>query len=142
MASCTHNCILCPGKSPWTEKESLMTVADLHDNYEAFIASGGKKADASKYKNVVNRPLITVSDDVLLISCIGIPELHINTGLGAVADLGYYFCGSLTIVAPDLLYFYFCIYELSVIKFISLLIILLFLEWAMPPGPFLKSATA
>ena len=80
-ASSTHNCFLCEGKSPWKEKSDLMTVGDLRENREAYVAAGQKKVDASKFKNVVNEPLIVAPDDDLLIDLIGVPELHTMTGI-------------------------------------------------------------
>ena len=72
---------MCPAESPWTEKKSLMTIGDLRANHDAYIEAGSKKADASGFKNVVNKPLIIGPDDSLVINSVGVPELHCMTGL-------------------------------------------------------------
>ena len=62
-ASSKHNCYLCPGQTPWIGEVPLMTIGDLRDNHQAYVENGEQKADASKYLNVVNKPL------VMIISC-------------------------------------------------------------------------
>ena len=80
-ASCTHNCTICDGKSPWLEKAKLMTVGDLKNYFKEFVAAGSKKIDAALFKNVVNDPLVAAPDETLLINLVGLPELHILTGI-------------------------------------------------------------
>ena len=64
-----------------------MDVGDLKANHEAYVAAGQKKAEARKFKNVVNEPLIVAPDYTLLIDLIGVPELHCMTGIsGKVMD--------------------------------------------------------
>ena len=58
-ASSKHNCYLCPGQTPW--------IGDLRDNHQAYVENGEQKADASKYLNVVNKPLVFGDDHQLLI---------------------------------------------------------------------------
>ena len=66
-ASSKHNCYLCPGQTPWIGEVPLMTIEDLRDNHQAYLENGEQKADASKYLNVVNKPLVVGDDHQLLI---------------------------------------------------------------------------
>ena len=79
-ASSKHNCYLCLGQTPWIGEVPLMTIGDLRDNHQAYVENGEQKADASKYLNVVNKPLVVGDDHELLIDKMGIPELHVLTG--------------------------------------------------------------
>ena len=80
-ASCTYNCFLCQGKSPWKEKAELLTVGFLRQKYMEFLNSGADKADAATYQNVVNSPLLNQDDDVLLIDIFNFPTLHVHIGI-------------------------------------------------------------
>ena len=80
-ASSKHNCYICKGVSPWIEEADLMTIGDLQTNYEEYIEAGAKKSDASNYLNIVNKPLVVGNPDELLMDKIGIPELHVLTGV-------------------------------------------------------------
>ena len=59
----------------------LPKVQENYHNLMMMLQKARKKADASKFKNVVNKPLIIGPDDSLLINSVGVPELHCMTGL-------------------------------------------------------------
>ena len=68
------------GETPWIAEVPLMTIGDLRVNHLAYVENGEQKKDASKYLNVVNKPLVVGDDHELLIDKMGIPELHVLTG--------------------------------------------------------------
>ena len=81
MVSVTKNSkIMVSEKLDWIGEVPLMTIGDLRDNHQAYVENGEQKADASKYRNVVNKPLVVGDDHELLIDKMGIPELHVLTG--------------------------------------------------------------
>ena len=80
-ASCTHSCPFCEGSSPWVRPSPHNTIGSLHSSYEEFINSGANKKEASKFQNVVNKPLICGEDYTKIEDIFNIPELHILTGV-------------------------------------------------------------
>ena len=45
-----------------------------------FVQAGSKKAQAMKFSNIINEPLLTGDPDTLVLQLINIPELHLLIG--------------------------------------------------------------
>ena len=80
VASCTHPCPYCEGKSPWDKKEKHLTIGSLNEWYQNFLDSGKDVKKAKKYQNVINPPLLTGDNNTKTLDVLNISELHCLTG--------------------------------------------------------------
>ena len=85
QASCTHNCIYCTGKAPWTGCNcgELLTVGALKQFHSQYLERDSEKDTEADFNNCVNANLLQLHfpDEMYVIDCINIPELHILMGI-------------------------------------------------------------
>ena len=80
-ASCKKLCAWCDGLAPWTSPSTPHTIGSLWSCYNEWVRNGSDKSKAQLYGNVVNKPLLTGDDDVLIRDIFNIPELYVYTGI-------------------------------------------------------------
>ena len=84
-ASCTHNCIYCTGRAPWTGQKSgtLLTVGDLKMFHQQYLARDPETQKEADFNNCVNDNLLQLHfpDEMLVIDCVNVAELHILMGI-------------------------------------------------------------
>ena len=67
---------------PYTEEEyNLLTLQDVVENHDMFVADGSKKKDQAKYQNFVNPHLLAGEPTDKVLGIINIPELHCIIGV-------------------------------------------------------------
>ena len=76
----THPCTWCEVKAPYKPPFIPRTLGSIRENCASFRNAGGVLKNASQYKNCVNMPLFTQSDDTLMIDIIVPPGLHLFLG--------------------------------------------------------------
>lgn len=82
-ASSTHPCPFCNWKyGDGFKHAALRTFRMIIDQYEAWMASGGKQCDIKHYYNCKNNPLPVFTDpECLVLTVFCLPVLHIMQGL-------------------------------------------------------------
>ena len=78
----TYGCPFCDMPKPYKESEyNLLTLGDLSDNHEKYIASGSNKKRQSDYQNCINPSLLAGESSSKIISILYPPELHLMIGV-------------------------------------------------------------
>ena len=80
VASCTHPCPYCEGKTPWETQAKHLTIGSLNEWYQKFLDNGGNVKNAKKFQNVINPPLLTGDDSTKTLEVLNVSELHCMTG--------------------------------------------------------------
>ena len=81
----THGCVFCSAAKPLTEIGDLYKLSDLKALHLQFEEAGADKTKQRLFQNVVNKPLLDLEPDNLILGPVAPPELHLMLG---VADKG------------------------------------------------------
>ena len=100
--SCRHACPYCEDGAPWNTPSRLNTLGSLlswHEvvqslkkrqlaNFQLWVADGCRDSRSKNFQNMRHVPLIKGDPDMLILSHIAIPELHLVLGRDIMFHLG------------------------------------------------------
>ena len=77
----THGCVFCSAAKPLTEEGDLYRLSDLQTQHLKFQEAGADKKKQKDFQNVVNKPLLNLEPDDLILGPVVPPELHLMLGV-------------------------------------------------------------
>ena len=77
----THGCVFCDAAKPLNQEGKLYKLSDLHAWHLKYEEAGGDKKKQKNFQNVVNKPLLEMEPDDLILGAVAPPELHLMLGV-------------------------------------------------------------
>ena len=77
----TYGCVFCSAAKPLTQAGELYCLSDLQKLHLDFQEAGADKKKQKDFQNVVNKPLLELEPDDLVLGTVAPPELHLMLGV-------------------------------------------------------------
>ena len=77
----THGCVFCDAAKPLNQEGKLYKLSDLHAWHLKYEEAGGDKKKQKNFQNVINKPLLEMEPDDLILGAVAPPELHLMLGV-------------------------------------------------------------
>ena len=78
----SHGCVFCDAAKPLDKEGTLYRLSDLHTWHMNYEEAGGDKKKQKDFQNIVNKPLLQMEPDDLILGAVAPPELHLMLGVG------------------------------------------------------------
>ena len=77
----SHGCVFCDAAKPLDKEGTLYRLSDLHTWHLNYEEAGGDKKKQKDFQNIVNKPLLQMEPDDLILGAVAPPELHLMLGV-------------------------------------------------------------